>query len=295
MNNSANKSKLSTFILEDGNIRGAFIDSTKIVQEMQKAHNTGVLESIALGQAYTAAGLLTVTQKGEDRLRLQVNCEGPLQGFLVESSAKGNVRGYLKTEAIEIEEAPESFDLAPFYGQGIIRMTRYPEGAKQPYTSDSILYHSDLAKDLTRFFLNSEQIPTSFTLSVHLDTEGRVDGAGGLFLQALPAAQELNLDSITADVYSLPSIGTAIAENQDMINILKEVFSNHALEFIDEKEIRFSCPCSKERFARALISLPYSDREDLLKNGPFPLPTQCHFCNAEYHFTEEELKELFTE
>jgi molecular chaperone Hsp33 len=41
-----------------------------------------------------------------------------------------------------------------------------------------------------------------------------------------------------------------------------------------------------------LRSLPEVDKNDILKNGPFPLVICCHHCNSAYHFSQEDLQPL---
>jgi len=37
-----------------------------------------------------------------------------------------------------------------------------------------------------------------------------------------------------------------------------------------------------------------SDKEDILKNGPFPLVTTCHNCATNYTFSKVELQAIFS-
>ncbi|MGD9212873.1 MAG: Hsp33 family molecular chaperone HslO, partial [Desulfobacteraceae bacterium] len=175
--------QMYTFLLADGTIRGTLLHATRMVNEMRANHELGILETLVLGHAYMAAGLMTTGLKGNDRISLQVQCTGPIKGLIVESNAFGEVRGYLKQIPIPINKPLEDFNLAPFYDSGSLAVTKYLEDAKQPFSGQVKLVHGSLAKDLTHYYLQSEQISTAFNLSIMFDRNGVVTGAGGLFLQ----------------------------------------------------------------------------------------------------------------
>lgn len=284
---------LQRFTLSDGTIRGGLLEATGLLRDMAEAHALGILESYALGQAYLAAGLLTVTISGRDRLKVNVDCEGPLQGFTVEASGAGDVRGYLKTNGIAIDAPVESFDMAPYYGQGILTITKILEDAKTPYIGDSILAYSHLAKDLAHYFLTSEQLPTAFALSIHFDPQGIIDGAVGLMLQAMPGADPDILEAVNVRVDELSSLATMQASGESVTRYLSDQFAPFGLRYHEQTEVRFFCPCSKDRFSAVLQSMKASEKRDFVDKGPHPLVTVCHNCNSSYEFTKTELENLF--
>ena len=60
------------------------------------------------------------------------------------------------------------------------------EGNKVPQTGTTEIMFRNIAKDVTWYFQQSEQIQTAFNTSILMDRAGRVTGAGGLFLQVMP-------------------------------------------------------------------------------------------------------------
>ena len=156
-----------------------------MLAEMRANHELGPLETLVLGHAYLAAGLVASGLKDLDRFNLRVESSGPFQGFSVDANAKGDIRGYLLKKPIEIEAADlEEPSLAKLWGEGHLVLSRYPEGAVSPFTGQILLEEGSLAMNLARYFLRSEQTPTAFALSVRFDREENLLGAGGLFLQA---------------------------------------------------------------------------------------------------------------
>ena len=56
-------------------------------------------------------------------------------------------------------------------------------------------------------------------------------------------------------------------------------------------KVAFRCDCSKERVAKALASLSKKDLDDLIKDEE-PIEVKCHFCNENYVFSPDDLREI---
>jgi len=286
--------KIDIFLLNNGTVRGSLLHGTRMINQMRVNHNLGILETLTLGQSYIGAGLMTSMIKGNDRISFAIECGGPIKGLSVEASASGNIRGYLFANPIPITKPVESFDLSPFFGPGFLSVTKHLESSKQPFTGQVMMQHGRIAKDLVNYFLESEQIKTAFGLSVYFDEEGRAVGAGGLFLQALPGAEDTALESLEEAIEEMPSIGKYFAEGGSTGKLVNEAFIEFSPKIIGEKSVSFNCDCSKERFTSFIASMKRSDKDEILKNGPFPLVTTCHNCGTDYNFSKEELQAVFS-
>lgn len=284
------KNKLFNFILEDGNIRGAILHGTHMIKEMRLNHELGILETLALGHAYLAAGLMTANLKQNDRIAFKIECAGPIKGLSVEASAFGEIRGYLKVNPIPIDKPPDSFDLAPLFGEGFLEVVSYPEFAKQPYVGHVKLIRGSIAINLANYYLSSEQTPTSFNLSVKFDTQGNVTGAGGLFLQALPDVDDSRLAQLEQMVPQLPSIGEIFAAGQSPEEFVNHHFLSFSPRFLANRRIEFFCPCSRDTIAAMFANMDKDTLKDMAKNGPFPVEVICHNCNTAYRFNEQDMQ-----
>jgi molecular chaperone Hsp33 len=230
--------------------------------------------------------------KGEDRIALGLDCSGVARGLSVESSASGAIRGYLKRNPIPIHEPPLDLDTAPYIGGGTLSVTKYLHGSRSPYTGQVRLEHGTIARDLARYFLVSEQMPTSFSLSVYFDSGGRVTGAAGLFLQAFPGVPADRITRIEEKVLRLPSLGAHFAYGGLSAELLSEELADFRPQILARREIRFECPCSRDRFAGALSRLGGEEARSIRADGPFPLETVCYNCGSRYSFSREEIGEL---
>ena len=287
------RDRLYNFILADGAVRGVIMNGTRMVNEMRANHELGILETLVLGRAYLGAGLMSADLKSNDRISIKIDCSGPIKGLVVEANAFGEVRGFLKRVPIPIEKPMESFDLSPFFGAGFLLVTKYIEDAKQPFTGQVMLKYGNIAKDLANYYLTSEQVPTAFNLSIKFDTEGRVTGAGGLFLQAMPRADDELAGSLEERVTNLPSLGEVFTEEKEPENLIAAAFKDYSPRFLANHRIEFMCHCNPERVRSLLMLLPVDELEDIQNKGPFPVEICCQYCNTLYQFTREDIKELY--
>jgi molecular chaperone Hsp33 len=283
---------LHTFIMADDTIRGAVIDGSRMVNQMRWNHGLGILETLVLGHAYLGAGLMSATLKGRDRLRLQVDCSGPIKGFVVEANAAGDIRGFLKNVPIPIDKPLESFNLSPFFGAGFLSVTRMLEGAKQPFTGQVMLAHGNLATDLVHYYLTSEQIPTAFSLSVKFDHQGVAAGAGGLVLQAMPDADDALVLQIEDRVVALPSIGMVLSDGETARNLVETHLTDFSPRFLSQRSIDFNCHCNRDQIRNLLIMMPLDELKDIQANGPFPVEIRCHHCSTAYRFNREQIDRI---
>ena len=287
------RDRLYNFLLSDGAVRGVILNGTRMVNEMRANHELGILETLVLGRAYLGAGLMSSSLKSNDRIALKFDCSGPIKGLVVEANAFGEVRGFLKNVAIPITKPKEDFDLSPFFGAGFLSVTKQLEDAKQPFTGKVMLKYGNIAQDLANYYLISEQIPTAFNLSIKFDKQGRVTGAGGLFLQVLPQADDELTAGMEKRVTDLASLGEVFSNDEDPENLIADAFGEYSPRFLASRRIEFMCHCNQERLRNLLTLLPIEELKDIRDNGPFPLELRCHFCNTVYHFAEKEIRKIY--
>jgi molecular chaperone Hsp33 len=289
------RDRIYNFLLADGAVRGAILHGTRMINEMRANHELGILETLVLGRAYLGAGLMTANLKGTDAISLNIDCSGPIIGLTVEANAFGEVRGFLKNVPIPIDKPMADFSLSPFFGAGFLSVIRTIEDAKQPFTGKIALEYGNIAQDLANYFLKSEQIPTAFNLSIKYDRSGEVTGAGGLFLQAMPGADDALAAELEALVIEFPSLGEVFTEGQEPESLIQAVFKKYIPRFLANQRVEFMCHCGRERLHDVLMMLPVEDLKDICDNGPFPLEMRCHYCNTWYYFDRKEIRKIYAQ
>lgn len=281
------------YLLSNGLVRLTAVNGTRMVAEMSASHNAGILETYVLGGAYIASALMASSVKGEDRIQLSVECAGAIGGIYTEAWASGEVRGYLKNNPVPLKKPLENWDLNTLYGPGFISVSKILEGAKTPFTGQVMMQYGNLAKDLALYYSESEQTPTTFSISVNFNKEGMLLSAGGFFLQAMPGCTEDVLTALEEKCENLPSLGEALKSGNDIKKYIEESFSVFAPKHLSTEDVRFHCPCDKGKYAGFLSRLPENEKQDILQKGPFPLELNCLNCGSKYSFSEEEIRFLF--
>jgi molecular chaperone Hsp33 len=179
-------------------------------------------------------------------------------------------------------------------GDGYLTLTRLLAGDSRPYSGRVAIEHGTIAENLAHYFYASEQTRTSVSLSMVFSDDGSVAGAGGLFLQLMPDAEDSLPTPIEQTVMDLPSLGEYFATGGRPISLVQEHFFEFSPVHLSSEPLRFYCSCSKERFGSFLAALPDEEKSSILEEGPFPLETVCHNCNSRYAFERDEVHELFS-
>ena len=274
-------------------IRAFAVSSKEIVEKARAAHKTSPVVTAALGRLLTAGTMMGVMLKGEkDVLTLQVNSSGPMQGMTVTADAKGRVKGYAKVpEVIIPANSKGKLDVAKAVGIGVLSIMK-DMGLKEPYVGQVALQTSEIAEDLTYYFATSEQVPSSVGLGVLLDKEtNTVKQAGGFILQRMPFADEDVINKLEENLKNVNSVTALLEEGNGPEEILKILLEGFSVEITDQVPVEFSCNCDKKRVEKALISIGKKELESLIEEGK-EVELNCHFCNSNYTFTVEELKEI---
>ncbi len=304
------KDGLSMFVMADGRIRGAFLGGTQLVNQMRVQQKTGILESYVLGQACLSAALLIPTMKGREHLTFRYETDGKAKGFSVEADSTGYVRGYLLQDKIPLDKPLESWDLSDFFGDGTVSISRLGEGMREAQTGTTSVLFKNIAKDLAYYFQQSEQIQTAFNTSIQMDKEGRIIGAGGMFLQVLPYAggkrgnaqtatsgedsntkedNEELLIKVENAFKAMPSIGQWISEGGKREDAICGLFREFEPHIVYDRDIHFDCPCNKDNFIRAIKGINKEQFDDIMANDPDPIEVTCNHCGSVYKIAKSEL------
>ena len=278
-----------------GNQVRAFAATTDEVVEMaRKAHNTSPVATAALGRLLTGGAMMGVMMKGDkDLLTLQIKAGGPLQGITVTADSHGNVKGYVGNPNVCIPANKKGkLDVASAVGVGFLNVIK-DMGLKEPYIGQTTLQTSEIAEDLTYYFATSEQVPSAVGLGVLMNKNNTVAQAGGFIVQLMPFAEEKVIAKLEKNVAGITSVTALLEQGHTPESLLETVLEGLDVEINERIPTQFYCNCSKERVTRALISVGKKELEDMIKEGK-EVEMNCHFCNTNYTFSVEELKQLLS-
>lgn len=273
-------------------IRAFAAVTTEMVETAREHHNTSPVATAALGRLLTAGAMMGSMMKGEkDVLTLQIKAGGPLQGITVTADSKGNVKGYVGNPDVCIPaNSKGKLDVAGAVGPGFLTVIK-DMGLKEPYSGQVMLQTCEIAEDLTYYFATSEQVPSAVGLGVLMNKNNTVRQAGGFIVQLMPFAEEEVISRLEQNVQKINSVTNLLEEGHTPESLLEKVLEGFEMQINEKMDTRFHCNCSKERVAKALISIGRKELNEMIQEGK-PIEMNCHFCNTNYNFTVEELKEI---
>lgn len=277
-----------------GQIRAFAATTREMVETARKAHNTSPVVTAALGRLLTGGAMMGVMMKGDkDVLTLQIKCDGPIHGLVVTADAKGNVKGYAdQTDVMLPANAQGKLDVGGAVGSGILSVIK-DLGLKEPYVGQTQLQTGEIGDDLTYYFASSEQVPSCVGLGVLMERDNTVKRAGGFIVQLMPDATEEIIEKLEANLAQVTSVTGLLDQGDTPEMILEKLLGNLDLEILDRLDTRFYCNCDKVRVGKVLISLGKEELQSMIDEGK-EVQLNCHFCNTDYTFSVEELKELLS-
>lgn len=276
----------------DSMIRAFVADTRELVNTAYTKHHTSPVVTAALGRLLTAGAIMGITQKSEsDLLTIKIDGSGPIGHIMVTADYQGRVKGYSAENIVDIPLKPNGkLDVSGALGVGVLTVIK-DMGLKEPYVGTTELVSGEIAEDLTYYYMVSEQVPSSIGLGVLVDTDYSVKYAGGFMIQLMPFATDEVIDKLEANLSKVTSVTNLLGEGKSLEDILGILLEGLDPEVVDEVEPSFYCLCSKERVSRALASLGKDELNSMIEDAQ-PINVHCDFCNSDYEFTPDELKEL---
>lgn len=279
----------------DKQVRAYAVNSTETVGEAQRRHQTWPTTSAALGRAMTAGAMMGAMLKGEEKLTVKVEGDGPIGAIIVDSDAKGHVRGYVSNPQVHFDlNEKGKLDVQRAVGtNGTVSVVK-DIGLRENFSGQVPIVSGELGEDFTYYFAVSEQTPSSVGVGVLVNPDNTILAAGGFIIQLMPGTDEETISKIEESINKTPPVSKMIQDGLSPEEILYQLLGEDNVQVIEKMPVKFQCTCSKERFGRAIISLGESEIQEMITEDG-KADTQCHFCNAEYHFTKEELKDILEE
>jgi molecular chaperone Hsp33 len=287
--------KLIKAVSNDKGFRAFAMVATETVREGALRHDTWSSSTVALGRTLMGGLILGMNQKGDDKITLKIQGNGSGGDIIVDSDAHGHVKGYIQNAHVDMKKSDTGeVMVVPAVGnQGMLTVIK-DMGLREPYAGQVPLVTGEIAEDLTYYFTESEQTPSSIGLSVHLNEDDSVRSAGGFFVQVMPGATEAGLDKVITNIQNMQAISELLEESAGPEILLSSIFGEDEYKVLEEDAISFQCDCSKERFGAAIISLGAEQIQEMIddKHGAEAV---CRFCETKYQYSEEDLLALKAE
>ena len=276
----------------NGQVRAYAVSTTETVGEAQRRHNTWPTASAALGRAVTAGVMMGAMLKGDEKLTIKIEGGGPIGAILVDSNAKGEVRGYVTNPQVHFDlNEHGKLDVRRAVGtDGMLSVVK-DIGLRDYFTGQVPIVSGELGEDFTYYFAVSEQIPSSVGVGVLVNPDNTIKSAGGFIIQLMPGTEDETIAEIENHLQTIPPVSKMVQMGLTPEEILGQLLGENHVQVLEKIPVAYKCQCSRERISNALISLGKAEIEDMIETEG-KAEAQCHFCNEKYHFSRADLEEL---
>ncbi|MBB6455266.1 molecular chaperone Hsp33 [Salirhabdus euzebyi] len=276
----------------DGTVRGFAVQSTETVNEACKRQDTWATASAALGRTVTISAMMGAMLKGDDKLTVKVEGNGPIGAIVADSNAKGEVRGYVKNPHVDFDLNDKGkLDVRRAVGtEGFISVVK-DLGLREPFTGQVPIISGEISEDFTYYFVNSEQVPSAVGAGVLVNPDLSILAAGGFILQVMPGATDETVSLLEERIQKIPSISSMIRDGMSPEEILGTILEGGNMKVLGKLPIVFSCQCSRERIENAISGLGNEEIQSMIDEDE-GATASCHFCNETYTFSAEDLEQL---
>lgn len=287
---SSMKNTVTRVIAANNSIRAFFAYTTNMVETARRMHNLNPVSTAALGRLLTASSIMGLMNKSEnDKLSIIVQGDGPMAGMCTTADSKGVVKGYVyNNDFIGNARIDGHLDVGGAIGYGTLTVIR-DLGLTHPYNSSIPLITGEIGDDLTYYFANSEQTPSSVGLGVLMDKNtAKVSQAGGFIVQGLPKVSDEILDKLEDNIKKISSVTDILSKNNSVTDLIESVLSGFDYEITDVLPVDFHCDCSKSGYIEKLKTLPKSQLEDIFKDTDV-VELNCNMCSLKYNIKRCEV------
>src|SRR5690625_384225 len=171
----------------NGTIRAYAVTTTHTVEEARRRQDTWATASAALGRTLTITAMMACMLKGEDKLSVKVEGNGPIGAIIADGTAKGDVRGYVINPHVDFElNRNGKLDVSQAVGaEGTLTVVK-DLGLKDHFTGQVPIVSGEISEDFTYYFASSEQIPSAVGAGVLVNPDHTISASGGFLIQVMP-------------------------------------------------------------------------------------------------------------
>ncbi len=293
---------VQTFQLESSHLRGRSVRLGSVINEIIERHNYPQTIAQLLAEAAALTACLATMLKFEGIFTLQTKGNGPLTMLVCDITSKGGIRAFAQFDAERLAMLGKAPSHKALLGQGYLAFTLDQGEHTDRYQGIVPLEGLSLAQSVQHYFVQSEQINTSFACAASKSAEGWRCGA--IMLQHVPqegghqTAPEIRaepsedwsranilLQSVAADEL----VSAELSAN----DLLYRLFHEEGVRVFPPLALWAECRCSRERVANIVRTLPRQEINDMLEEGE--LRMTCEFCSRTYSFNHDALNDIYAE
>lgn len=208
-----------------------------LAREICTLQQTSPTAGIAMGRGLAGGALMGALLKPGQRVGLKFEGNGPLGKLIIEADSDGAVRGCAGNPAAEAPPLEDKWNVPDLLGRaGFLTVTKDLGLGGEPYHGMVQLRSSEIGDDLAYYLTDSEQVPSAVGLTAALDTSGQVSLCGGFLVQALPRADDTEIDVVLERIKLLPPLSELLREGGPEA-ILAHIFGTVAYTLLEKHDI----------------------------------------------------------
>lgn len=276
-------------------VKATAMVATNTVAQAQKRHDTWSAATAALGRTMIGTQLLASSLKGNEKITVQINGDGPGGKIMADANGEGKMRGYITHPHVSLPLNEQGkLDVRGVVGtNGTLTVIKDLQ-MREPFSGQVPLVDGELGVDFTYYLAVSEQINGAVGVSVLVNPDESVRAAGGFMIQLLPGASEETIAEIERRIQEMPLVSQLIDQQETPLNLLERLLGKENIKVLEEMPVEFYCSCSREKFSAGLLSIGAEDLQHLIDED-HGAEVVCHFCGEHYHFSQEDLEALIDE
>jgi molecular chaperone Hsp33 len=273
-----------------GTIRAIAVTATDAANLLSQRHGLLPPGTKALAESLIAGLLLSSYCKSGEKINLNIQGSGWCHQAIIDANADAEIRGYV------MERPAEDIQLARNtgpWGIGLLSVLRTKFDEAKPYIGTVPLLTGHLAKDLTFYWLQSEQVNSAVGIEVFMKG-GRVELAEGFLIQAMPGAGEADIQLIEEHLKKLHQFDSQANLRSTPTKLLSYLLEHQSFSVIEEKPLTVKCPCTLDRVKRSLMLIGEAEIRSMIAEAK-NFEIDCDFCSEHYIFTSAMLTDLLTD
>ena len=270
---------LYKLLTHDKQARLFFIDNTVLIGEAQTPLKGAALRIFNTALTFTCMlhGILTNAR----RVSVKLESSEPEVYMAFGADANGDVQGFASDELIR---RPYS-GLKHMLGVGGCIKIIYDNGSDAVFTGIVDVIEDDIAQNLSRYFMQSEQTESYFRHDSIINVSGFL--SRGVLVQALPFADHAMIQDWAKHLEAEQSM---LADSEQMIeSLLETVFAN--ADVAEKWPVRFKCSCDRQTVLFMLMGLGVSELEWTINENE-DVEVRCGKCGLKYSFGADEIRNL---
>ena len=259
------------------------VDCTTAAGQLARGHLSGPTAARYLAQALAGVALLGAeTSQKEETVTFRLDCPGPLEGFLVECTAAGTLRGYTKKKILnDFDGLGAPKDAQVLGGSGTFEIIRSIPGAiLSSGTVATAWKEGAVAAGLDAYFDQSLQRRVRTAVAASVGDDGVPLFARGLLAECPPDGDAAAFAQVAA-VFASGAAARALASGAAAPRTLLKKLGLPQAEIRRTRALSFACRCSAERAAAMVAAIPPDERASL----PPTLDITCHMCGRTWTVT----------